>query len=624
MKYSLTDFKGRFHTIPNVLLDFLPCDMYMVLAQIYVASRDVLYDGKIKVSRNRLIKTSGLNRRTVVKCIERLTQLNLLSSVSLNQKTVFYTINWEEVYAIEQFCKTINFDGECVIRDKCISQNNCIPFSTIDERELENITKSYQYYCEEDEVETEDAQNTETLEECVQNTETQPDISAFHAKNKEKMAQNAEIIKESDGNAETTEDISVFRAHPEKDFGILNTHPHDIVKTEEGYVLMVGLTKAEKLLLERIGMDSLKVKLTDISAFHARFNEISAFLTTSVSLLRENWHEMPKYFSESAQNAETAEEVFSTDENESEEVVQNAETMKNLARNAETCVQNADNKIYNKIYAKRSFAKEKINKKEIEEDFLKDFFDSRNLELPAFDKILREDFLQKDLDDDDDDVIKTIKHVWGQLDYDEELPDNNFIDLRTFHNILAHSWEYLKSTYADYSLSEDETKNIFGFLVIEHEGEPCLYIDPSKLQDIHATETRTSRRKSREGKFTDRTSRRFFVEAIKEIADKNDELLTDAEYAILLMMDYVEENKRGNLPVEVPKLFYRELLKDFSERSKVPVEDLQALFQDLPQKDKVKLSPMQLSPDRFFEYNSSKGQESEVEKLLKEKLAEQD
>lgn len=621
MKYSLTDFKGRFHTMPNVLLDFLPCDMYMVLAQIYVASRDVLYDGKIKVSRNALAKVSGLNRRTVAKCIEKLEQLNLLSSNSENRQSILYSINWEEIYEIEKFYKDINFDGECVARNMCLLQNPCVPFSSLNTSELNRIKDNYQYFCEEDKVET-------IPNKDAQNAPVENESGAFQAQD----VKNAPLLE---GNNEKTgvfrassEESGAFRAHCQENWGISCKCSHDIFKEEDSYVLEVHLTSAEESLINTIEEKEIKVRLIKSGAFRASSQAECAQNTPVLEKVVHFEHEFQESGAFQAPSICQEIESGAFHDIDAQNTPVRARNAPLCAQNAPVCAQNAQHKynniIYNKIYAKRSFAKEKRNKKEIEEDFLKFFFDSRNLELPAFDKTLREDFLQRDLDDDDDDVIKTIKHVWGQLDYDEELPDNNFIDLRTFHNILAHSWEYLKSTYADYSLSEDETKNIFGFLVIEHEGEPCLYIDPSKLQDIHATETRASRRKSREGKFTDRTSRRFFVEAIKEIADKNDELLTDAEYAILLMMDYVEENKRGNFPVEVPKLFYRELLKDFSERSKVPVEDLQALFQDLPQKDKVKLSPMQLSPDRFFEYNSSKGQESEVERLLKEKLAEQD
>ena len=255
------------------------------------------------------------------------------------------------------------------------------------------------------------------------------------------------------------------------------------------------------------------------------------------------------------------------------------------------------------------------------EEKLLEYFSSRNLELPVFDKTLYESFLETDLDDSDDDVVKGIKTVWNQLGYDEELPDNNFIDLGTFQNILFHSWEQLKQDYPDYSLSEEEFKNIFGFIILEHEGEPCLYIDPSKLQDV-TTNSQPIPEKRQNYKFSDRTSRRLFIDCINEIADKDDQLLTTSEFVALLLIDYATEHSSSAFSVELTKLSYEDLLKDLSERANIPVEDIRWLFKELPQKHKVKISPQQLLPDKFFKYNQEHGEESKVEELLRNRLEE--
>ena len=255
------------------------------------------------------------------------------------------------------------------------------------------------------------------------------------------------------------------------------------------------------------------------------------------------------------------------------------------------------------------------------EEKLLEYFSSRNLELPVFDKTLYESFLETDLDDSDDDVVKGIKTVWNQLGYDEELPDNNFIDLETFQNILFHSWEQLKQDYPDYSLSENDFKNIFGFIILEHEGESCLYIDPSKLQDVTAN-SQSVPEKRQDHKFSDRTSRRLFIDCINEIADKDDQLLTTSEFVALLLIDYATEHSSSAFSVELTKLSYEDLLKDLSERANIPAEDIRWLFKELPQKHKVKISPQQLLPDKFFQYNREHGEESKVEELLRNRLEE--
>lgn len=279
--------------------------------------------------------------------------------------------------------------------------------------------------------------------------------------------------------------------------------------------------------------------------------------------------------------------------------------------------------IYNKENNKKKLRERSSQYKGDKEKILLDYFSSRNLSFPVFDKTFYESFLEQDIDESDDDVIKSIKTVWGQLGYDEELPDNNFIDLGTFQNILFHSWEQLKQDYPDYSLSEEDIKNIFGFLVVEHEGEGCLYIDPSKLQDISVLNSQPVQEKSsRSFKYADRTSRRLFIDCINEIAEEDDQLLTSSEFVALLLIDYANDHATGTFSVELSKMAYEELLKKFSEDSNVPVADIQALFKDLPQKHKVKISPQQLLPDKFFQYNAEHGEISKVEALLQKKLEE--
>ena len=63
------------------------------------------------------------------------------------------------------------------------------------------------------------------------------------------------------------------------------------------------------------------------------------------------------------------------------------------------------------------------------------------------------------------------------------------------------------------------------------------------------------------------------------------------------------------------KAVYEDLLKRFSNESKVPVEDLRTLWKELPQKNTVKLHPQQLSVDKIINYNVQVNQASDVEEL---------
>lgn len=88
------------------------------------------------------------------------------------------------------------------------------------------------------------------------------------------------------------------------------------------------------------------------------------------------------------------------------------------------------------------------------------------------------------------------------------------------------------------------------------------------------------------------------------------------------MIDYATEHSSSAFSVELTKLSYEDLLKDLSERANIPAEDIRWLFKELPQKHKVKISPQQLLPDKFFQYNREHGEESKVEELLRNRLEE--
>ena len=263
------------------------------------------------------------------------------------------------------------------------------------------------------------------------------------------------------------------------------------------------------------------------------------------------------------------------------------------------------------------------NEKEERSKKLFEFFSSRDNSLPEFDKIFLDSFLDKDLKEEDDDVIKSIKYVWGQLDYDEEDFRNNLIDLHTFQNILFHSWEYLKEEYPDYSLTEEEIKNIFGFVLTENEGEPCLYIDPTKIRDLTPPSQPKPKRHSKNFQYSDRLSRSLFVECVDEIGDKDQKLLTSSEYIVMLLIDYGRKHAFGAFSAQITQLAYKVLIEEFSSDSGLSIEEIKNLLKDLPQKNKVTINPQLLIPDKFFECNRKHQEESEVEKMFLKKLEEE-
>ena len=279
----------------------------------------------------------------------------------------------------------------------------------------------------------------------------------------------------------------------------------------------------------------------------------------------------------------------------------------------------------NKIYIDNIENKENHNErsefnKETDMKIL-EWFNSRDLSFPDlsssdFETIINlPDFADNDFD-------MAIREVWGYLQYDEDSPDN-YIPVEYFKDILYRAWNDLKTINPDFSLSEQDMKNIFGFDVEMQNGEPVCYVTPSKIKNINQSPS-SSRKIKRKG-VGDRTSRLIFLESIRQVAERDTNMLTDAEYAIWLMIEFVKERESNQQPrpSEVTKAVYEDLLKRFSNESKVPVEDLRTLWKELPQKNTVKLHPQQLSVDKIINYNVQVNQASDVEELYNKKMAEQ-
>lgn len=279
----------------------------------------------------------------------------------------------------------------------------------------------------------------------------------------------------------------------------------------------------------------------------------------------------------------------------------------------------------NKIYIDNIENKENHNErnefnKETDMKIL-EWFNSRDLSFPDlsssdFETIINlPDFADNDFD-------MAIREVWGYLQYDEDSPDN-YIPVEYFKDILYRAWNDLKTINPDFSLSEQDMKNIFGFDVKMQNGEPVCCVTPSKIKNINQSPS-PSRKIKRKG-VEDRTSRLIFLESLRQVAEKDTNMLTDAEYAIWLMIEFVKERESNQQPrpSEVTKAAYEDLLKRFSNESKVPVEDLRTLWKELPQKNTVKLHPQQLSVDKIINYNVQVNQASDVEELYNKKMAEQ-
>lgn len=258
-------------------------------------------------------------------------------------------------------------------------------------------------------------------------------------------------------------------------------------------------------------------------------------------------------------------------------------------------------------------------------DFVRTWFDSRELSLPVlsssdFEQIISQ---PKFRDGDEDEIIR---YVWDSISFSEiEEADNYRFPAMELKRIIENAWVEQKEIKGDdMTLSEQDAKNIFGFDLEEQDGELFCIITPSKLRDISCT-TKESSVHARVRNEQDRKSRISFIDSIQEIADIDIEKLSAAEYATLLMVDYVKERAENGQarPDEITKTQYRELLKDWAQTANVPENDLKLLWKEIPQKGRVRLSYMQLLPDKIFKYNHEHDDCMDVEELYNKKMAEE-
>lgn len=298
----------------------------------------------------------------------------------------------------------------------------------------------------------------------------------------------------------------------------------------------------------------------------------------------------------------------------------------NLAQYEQGCVQYEQGSAHieqqNKIYIENKEKENNNERSELNKEANKkilEWFNSRDLSLPEisysnFETILENpDFADTDFD-------MAVRQVWGYLQYDEDSVDN-YIPAEYFKDILYRAWNDLKTDNPAFSLSEQDMKNIFGFELEMKNGEIVCYITPSKIKDI-TTPLPPSRKIKRKG-VEDRLSRFTFIESLVEVGQKDVGMLTDAEYAIWLMIEFVKEreNKQQPRPSEVTKMVYEELLERFSQESGIPVEELKTLWKELPQKSMDKLHPQQLSVEKIINYNVRANQASDVEDVYNKKMA---
>ena len=614
MKHSLADFKGRYHSMPSTIMDLLTGDAFLIFSRIYAHSKKTICEDEIQISAKTLSKLTRRSERKVAQSIKELEDIGFIFIKGSERGKRTYIINWDEIYKLNQFTSGISYEGIAKLNEICHSDNGITPFSQIPKNILDEISADFKY---DSKSAANPALNTENAADLETSDNQSADISALNTKISAdgqtrivQSAANPALKDKIAADENKTADISALNA----EFAAVS--PVTMQKLQQIYGLDTAIAAdSSHIILEQDGEIHLYVKLSGAEQIIARKIGIN-----SVKLV----------FSSAANPALNTE--MSADEKKSAAI--SALKDKNLLTFGTSV------NIYNKYNNKNIYKGEEIKQdldlsldndpKESSQlpsknDWVRAWFDSRDFSLPVlsssdFEQIISQ---PKFRDGDEDEIIR---YVWDSINFSEmeEMDDYRFpaIELK---RIIEHAWTERKEIKGDdMTLSEQDAKNIFGFDLEEQAGELFCIIASSKLRDISCT-TKENPVHTRIRNEQDRKSRISFIDSIQEIADMDIEKLSAAEYATLLMVDYVKERAENGQarPDEITKTQYRELLKDWAQTANVPENDLKLLWKEIPQKGRVRLSYMQLLPDKIFKYNHEHDDCMDVEELYNKKMAEE-
>lgn len=614
MKHSLADFKGRYHSMPSTIMDLLTGDAFLIFSRIYAHSKKTICEDEIQISAKTLSKLTRRSERKVAQSIKELEDIGFIFVKGSERGKRTYIINWDEIYKLNQFTSGISYEGIAKLNEICHSDNGITPFSQIPKNILDEISADFKY---DSKSAANPALNTENAADLKTSDNQSADISALNTKISAdgqtrivQSAANPALKDKIAADENKTADISALNA----EFAAVS--PVTMQKLQQIYGLDTAIAAdSSHIILEQDGEIHLYVKLSGAEQIIARKIGIN-----SVKLV----------FSSAANPA--LKDEMSADEKKSAAI--SALKDKNLLTFGTSV------NIYNKYNNKNIYKGEEIKQdldlsldndpKESSQlpsknDWVRAWFDSRDFSLPVlsssdFEQIISQ---PKFRDGDEDEIIR---YVWDSINFSEmeEMDDYRFpaIELK---RIIEYAWTERKEIKGDdMTLSEQDAKNIFGFDLEEQAGELFCIIASSKLRDISCT-TKENPVHTRIRNEQDRKSRISFIDSIQEVADIDIEKLSAAEYATLLMVDYVKERAENGQarPDEITKTQYRELLKDWAQTANVPESDLKLLWKEIPQKGRVRLSYMQLLPDKIFKYNHEHDDCMDVEELYNKKMAEE-
>lgn len=661
MTYNLSDFAGRYHSLPNVLLDFLTSDEYKVFALIYSSSKQCLCDNTITFSMNNIKNRAHMGKNKIKICLDALQDLNVLKISEGARKTLSFQINWDEIHALDIFSTEVSYDGMFALYNICRNATGLIPFSHLQGEQLEEIRESYSFNSTglviEESNDLRPVENSTGLK-MNENIKTRPVDDCDWSQNEQNHSKSAILrpVVEKNDNMTGLRNVKIIETRPV----ILDSSSHFFTKSGDEYTLNVVLSNSEQLLIEIIDKSKLSVALT---------TGLKNAKSTVLRPVKPNdWSQIEQNCPKTAQSETTVNIYKYNNKNKEERSSSNIggenKSFSEIENDSEALSLTEEENDWNNFLEPRNEYEE-----ELSEDFsFNEFADepkqgmrtSRRLNEPVWKET--RDLSLECYDEHEIELImensqfytsseeKLIRLVWNDIaPLPEELEneDNEQADLipvDVFNRALYSAWEELKEQGVDFQLTEKQSKDIFGFDVVLVDNEFVYKLTPSKIRKLKTKDSdlsdghdekpsRSKAKKKRRNHARGAEGRRAIALLLESIDELSSDInnLTAAEMTVHLITQrsnegsWVAESGFVHKPNEELSDYIQDrVVAEWSEQSGLPVDKTKALLKKLPHRgNKTILAPFHLFAEDIVELNEEMNEDSEVERLWKKKMAEE-
>lgn len=138
MDENLNEYAGRFHVMPNVVSDILSGDAYKIFCKIYETGKETMTRKKLYHTVTRLSYLTRMSRKKVSKCLKEIEEVGFMSMRS-NRLGYVFSINWDEISAIDDFSKGFGEKRRGKLSRMINSSKDVTPFSQLSKEQLGSV-----------------------------------------------------------------------------------------------------------------------------------------------------------------------------------------------------------------------------------------------------------------------------------------------------------------------------------------------------------------------------------------------------------------------------------------------------------------------------------------------------